>query len=84
MISSGLLDLTPLITHRFHVQDGNKAMDLLTSKENALGILMNFWSDHHDIGQNRRVKLYSGQQTNFEPAIANVAFLGLGIMLAES
>ena len=78
MISSGLLDLTPLITHRFHVQDGNKAMDLLTSKENALGILMNFWSDHHDIGQNRRVKLYSGQQTNFEPAIANVAFFGAG------
>ena len=42
MMDSGSLDVRPLISHRFDVDEGAKAMELLTTGEPSLGILLHF------------------------------------------
>ena len=39
MISSGALDLEPLISHKFEIEDANEAYNLITGSEASLGIL---------------------------------------------
>ncbi|MFC4346745.1 bi-domain-containing oxidoreductase [Kordiimonas lipolytica] len=42
LMASGSLDVKPLITHRFEVAQAAEAMDLLTSSEPSMGILINY------------------------------------------
>ena len=44
MLSSGLLNVKPLITHRFKFENASDAYDLLSSDKSALGILLQFES----------------------------------------
>lgn len=42
LMSRGALDLDPLISHRFAIEDAVQAMDLLTSDQKSLGILLSY------------------------------------------
>lgn len=42
LMAAGMLDVKPLITHRFEVAQASEAMNLLTSSEPAMGILINY------------------------------------------
>ena len=42
LMASGALDVAPLVTHHFSIEDGPRAMDLLTSGEPSLGILLTY------------------------------------------
>ena len=42
MISSGALDLEPLISHKFEIEDANEAYNLITGSEASLGILLKY------------------------------------------
>lgn len=42
LMSSGALDLEPLITHRFKISQADQAMDLLISNKNTLGLLLEY------------------------------------------
>ncbi len=42
MLADGRLDVAPLITHRFRLEEAEKAYDLLASGEPALGILLQY------------------------------------------
>jgi predicted dehydrogenase/threonine dehydrogenase-like Zn-dependent dehydrogenase len=42
MMAAGGIDVDPLITHRFAIDDAVKAYDLLTSSERSLGILITY------------------------------------------
>ncbi|WP_394242065.1 bi-domain-containing oxidoreductase [Halopseudomonas laoshanensis] len=45
MMSSGQMDVKPLITHRFEFEDAPKAYNLLTTDKTALGILLKYSSE---------------------------------------
>ncbi|WP_073256403.1 bi-domain-containing oxidoreductase [Shimia gijangensis] len=78
MMSSGALDLKPLITHRFDISEGEKAMNLLTSAEPALGILLTYPNTGMSAPPARQVALVTGAAPTAKTAKANVAFLGAG------
>ena len=40
LMSTGSIDVSSLITHRYDLEDGEKAMELLTSSDPSLGILL--------------------------------------------
>jgi predicted dehydrogenase len=42
LMAAGALDVKPLITHRFAIEDGAGAMALLTAGESSLGILLSY------------------------------------------
>jgi predicted dehydrogenase len=42
LMSAGLLEVAPLITHRFAIDDGAQAMTLLTSTEPSMGISLTY------------------------------------------
>ncbi len=42
MMAAGSIDVRPLITHRFSIEQAPKAYDLLTSSEKSLGILITY------------------------------------------
>ncbi|MFA9385129.1 MAG: bi-domain-containing oxidoreductase [Vibrio cyclitrophicus] len=75
MMSSGQVDVKPLITHRFKFEDAPKAYDLLTSDKSALGILLQYQSDvntRHD----STVEL--DKTATFEAKKPVVGFVGAG------
>lgn len=45
LMAAGTLDVAPLITHRFAIQDSDDAMTLLTSSDPSLGILISYPSE---------------------------------------
>lgn len=81
LMASGALDVTPLITHRYDVQQAAEAMDLLTSQEPSMGILINY-PDTQDIARpdkERKVALHQGAASGAAAASkGRVAFLGAG------
>jgi predicted dehydrogenase/threonine dehydrogenase-like Zn-dependent dehydrogenase len=77
MMASGALNLEPLITHQFDIEQAEHAMSLLTSKEPSMGILINYPQFNDGaVSEISRTVTLSGHT----PAIskANVAFLGAG------
>ena len=78
MMSSGALDLTALITHRFDISDGHKAMNLLTSSDPALGILLGYPNADISAHLTRQVLLGSDSAPTTKAGKGNVAFLGAG------
>ncbi|MEZ7206963.1 bi-domain-containing oxidoreductase [Pseudoalteromonas sp. DY56-GL79] len=75
MMSGGLLNVKPLITHRFMFESAEKAYELLTTDKSALGILLQFESDrrsrHETTVQLSAVKEYQAS----DPV---VGFIGAG------
>lgn len=75
MMSSGQVDVKPLITHRFKFEDAAQAYDLLTSDKSALGILLQYQSEPSTRHQ-RSVTLNS--KATFEASKPVVGFVGAG------
>lgn len=75
LMASGALNVEPLITHRFDVDEGAKAMELLTSEEPSLGIVLRFADrSPHELDITRTVSLNPSP----EPSAGRVAFIGAG------
>jgi predicted dehydrogenase/threonine dehydrogenase-like Zn-dependent dehydrogenase len=74
LMASGALDVVPLITHRFAIDEGEKAMALLTSGEPSMGIVLAYPQPAADAPLARRIALGSS------PAKGKgvVGFLGAG------
>lgn len=77
LMASGALDVKPLITHRYKVEQAAEAMDLLTSSEPSMGILINYpgASDEGVSALDRLVRLDAAQP---KAGKGNVSFLGAG------
>ena len=75
LMASGALDVKPLITHRFDVNDAAEAMDLLTSGEPSMGILINYpdTTDGTRPARERKVAI-----TEASSGKGNVGFIGAG------
>ena len=78
LMSTGALDVKPLITHRFDILEGEAAMQLLISDPTALGILLKFTqeSSPREIARSVTVNEYV-TQTN-QAKNCNIGFLGAG------
>lgn len=75
LMASGALDVEPLISHRFEVDEGAKAMELLTSEQPSLGIVLRFAdSSRGEPSMTRTVSLNHSP----EPTAERVAFIGAG------
>jgi predicted dehydrogenase len=74
LMAAGVLDVAPLVTHRFAIDDGAKAMALLTSAEPSMGILLNYAQTSLDVTPERCIALGA------TPRVGNgvVGFLGAG------
>ncbi|WP_416832709.1 MAG: bi-domain-containing oxidoreductase [Erythrobacter sp.] len=77
LMASGTLDVKPLVTHRFEVEAAAEAMDLLTSGEPSMGILINYPASEQPerIALERKVSLRTASN---DASTGNVAFLGAG------
>lgn len=77
LMASGKLDVKPLVTHRFEVEAAAEAMDLLTSGEPSMGILINYPASEQPerIALERKVSL---RTASTDASTGNVAFLGAG------
>ncbi|MEC7742659.1 MAG: bi-domain-containing oxidoreductase [Pseudomonadota bacterium] len=77
LMASRAIDVKPLITHRFEVDQAAAAMDLLTSSEPSMGILINYPDTAHAerVDKERRIVLAS---EGGSPGRGRVAFLGAG------
>lgn len=75
LMASGALDVEPLISHRFDIGEAAKAMELLTSGEPSLGIILRF-ADNLGAAPDftRTVSLNPPP----EPSVGRVAFIGAG------
>jgi predicted dehydrogenase/threonine dehydrogenase-like Zn-dependent dehydrogenase len=77
LMASGALDVTPLISHRFKIEDAEQAFALLTSREASLGILLNYRPDEApERLAARRIPLALARAA--APTAGRVAFLGAG------
>lgn len=54
LMATGGLDIAPLITHYFSIDDGHHAIELLTSDAPALGILIHYPNPPQSINQSSR------------------------------
>ncbi|WP_286295417.1 bi-domain-containing oxidoreductase [Vibrio apostichopi] len=75
MMSSGQVDVKPLITHRFKFEDAPKAYDLLTSDKSALGILLQYQSE---INARHQSTVELDTTATFEANKPVVGFVGAG------
>lgn len=74
LMAAGALNVTPLITHRFAIDDGAQAMALLTSSEPSMGILLAYPQTDPKAPPERRVVL--GRTPRAGKGV--VGFLGAG------
>lgn len=74
LMASGALDVEPLITHRFAIDEGAEAMTLLTSSEPSLGIVLNYPQQAPNVQPERCVPL----EVRSSKASNTVGFLGAG------
>lgn len=77
LMASGALDVKPLVTHRYDVEQAAEAMDLLNSNEPSMGILINYPASEQAerVETERKVALEAVGASGGE---GNVAFLGAG------
>ncbi|MEZ9877411.1 bi-domain-containing oxidoreductase [Vibrio breoganii] len=75
MMSSGQIDVKPLISHRFKFEDAAEAYELLTSDKSALGILLQYESEPSSRHE-KSVTLNS--EAIFEASKPVVGFVGAG------
>jgi predicted dehydrogenase/threonine dehydrogenase-like Zn-dependent dehydrogenase len=79
LMASGAIDVAPLITHRFPIDEAAKAMSLLTEDKSALGILLTY-SAGTQIGCFEKEPARSVPLTDRKPTASKgtVAFIGAG------
>ena len=79
MMASGSLDVAPLVSHRFRLEQAEQAYALLASSEPSLGIVLEYpLADPQGLSR-RTVALDAAASTaSREPSSAGVAFLGAG------
>ena len=78
LMASGSVDVTPLITHRFEISEGKKAMDLLTADEPSMGILLNYPSLFENEAQLARTVTLSSPVETTRAGVGRVTFIGAG------
>lgn len=75
MMSSGKIDVKPLITHRFAFEDAPQAYDILTEDKSGLGILLSYTS----APESRAIKqIKLAQDVIFNPQSPVLGFIGAG------
>lgn len=76
LMASGAIDVAPLISHRFPLEEAENAFNLLTSDEPSLGIILAYPPETSDTrALSRSVSLSTPQPI---PGRATTAFLGAG------
>lgn len=75
MMSSGRLDVKPLITHRFEFDDAADAYDVLSNDKTALGILLKY---SHDINSRKIKTVTLNESITCSPSEPTVGFIGAG------
>ena len=78
MMSSGLIKLDQLITHRFDISEGSAAFSLLVSDEPALGILLSFGKDDDLKKLKRKVNLTTEEKPALTGSREAIGFFGAG------
>lgn len=77
MMSSGALDVKPLISHRYAISEADKAMNLLASSEKSLGIVIEYNADQS--GRAARVLVKEANwRTDELGTVGSIALLGSG------
>ena len=74
MMSTGALNVSKLITHRVIFEEAEKAYDVLTSDRSALGIILEYPSEH-EARHNKTTSLAENEITAVKPCIG---FIGAG------
>jgi predicted dehydrogenase/threonine dehydrogenase-like Zn-dependent dehydrogenase len=81
MLQSGALNVAPLISHRFHIDDAEKAYDLLVNGNSQMGILLEYPKQVEDMARVISLRSENGQpqaaqgRKDGEPV---VSFIGAG------
>ncbi|WP_315855271.1 bi-domain-containing oxidoreductase [Spiribacter salinus] len=87
LMSNGALDVSPLITHRFPLEQAAEAYDLLSSGEPSLGILLEYSGvDTESLDEQRTVSLADegssqrgvGQTQSVGQSVPRLSFIGAG------
>ena len=77
MMSSGVLDVKSVITHRFDIEDAIDAYGLLNNPD-ALGIVINYPSQSREALTESKVELNTQPPKSIDPSIPCVGFIGAG------
>ena len=77
MMSSGVLDVKSIITHRYDIENAIEAYTLLNSND-ALGIVLNYPKQNQNTLRTSDVKLSSLSSQTFNPSSPCVGFIGAG------
>ncbi len=77
MMASGVLDVRPLITHRYTIENAVEAYELLNDPS-ALGIVLQYPERPEDELKSSRVVLSNPDSISFDPANPCVGFIGAG------
>jgi len=77
MMSSGVLDVKSVITHRYDIENAIEAYTLLDSLD-ALGIVLNYPIKSHELLTNSKVELANQESKLIKPNTPCVGFIGAG------
>ena len=80
MMASGRVDPTPLISHRFAIDDAVRAYELISSKQPSLGVLLEFPQSQQSVATDlRRQTIHLRTPIDSKPSVASrVAIIGAG------
>lgn len=81
MMAAGAIDVAPLISHRFDLDQAEQAYEVLASGESSLGIVLRypgFDENADDDGRADRVVIANGATDNPPAGTGRVAFIGAG------
>ena len=82
MMADGRLDVAPLISHRFRLEDAEKAYEVVGGAEPSLGILLEYPTSEEqsdDVLRQRTIRLAPGQESaRSAEGSATVGFVGSG------
>jgi len=74
MMEMGKLDVSPLISHRFKIEEAQKAYELLTKEKGSLGILLQYQPE----GIQHKSTITLAHDRAIKPGHAVVSFIGAG------
>ena len=78
LMSDGSLDVSSLISHRFSIENGVDAMDLLVSNTSVLGIILNYTDETVGHTRNQEIPLYKDKSSKFTKNTGTIGFVGAG------
>lgn len=76
LMADGALDVEPLISHRFEIEQGSEAIDLLSSNVSSLGILLEY-NGQTKFGSEKEVCLQVSDK-NWTSGQKRIGFIGAG------